>query len=106
MSIYGVFHSYEVDGGFGDAVDTEELIGVTSDLSEAENFVKKFSLCENNMGAIYDIPYAALTLGTLVIRELNTLSINKCPYEDWMLNCVLREEHNSPQIKEKAKSLL
>lgn len=99
--IYGVFHIFDVDGGFGDAVDTEELIGVTSDLSEAERFVEKYSLG----GAIYDIPYSALTMGSLEIRELNKLS-DKNPYEEWMINSVINEDHNQPQIKEKAKSLL
>lgn len=99
--IYGVFHVFEVDGGFGDAIDNEELVGVTTDLHEAESFVEKYSLG----GAIYDIPYCALTMGTLEIRELNKLS-DKNPYENWMLNSVLDEDHNPPQIKEKAKSLL
>ena len=99
--MYGVFHIFDVDGGFGDAIDNEELIGVTADLNEAKNFVEKYSL----EGAVYDIPYAALSMGKLEIRELKELSDNS-PYEDWMVHSVLDEECNSSQIKEKAKSLL
>ena len=43
MIIYGVYHIYDVDGGFGDAIGEESLIETFLNKNDAETFVQKYS---------------------------------------------------------------
>ena len=66
--MFGVFHKYDVDGGFGDAISNEDLICVFKTVEEANDFVEKY---ENPH--VYDVPYNELWCGTLEVRELPTV---------------------------------
>ena len=65
--MYGVFHHFDTDGGFGDAIRQEELICVFEDLEMAEAFKKKYERPH-----IYETPYDDLECGELIIKELPT----------------------------------
>ena len=66
-SIFGVFHIYDVDGGFGDAVEVKDLILVCVSKEEATEVVKSFSNEHT-----YRVPYEELKCGKLVVEELPT----------------------------------
>lgn len=66
--IFAVYHEYYVDGGFGDGVQKEDILFVTTDENVAKEFVEK-----NSNEHVYDIPYDSLTCGKLVYRELPTI---------------------------------
>lgn len=73
--LFGVYHEYEVDGGFGDAVGQRDLIGVTDDEDEAKAYVNKWS-----NDHVYDKPYDELYCGLLTYDELPMLgSIDEEP---------------------------
>lgn len=65
--IYGVYHLYDVDGGFGDAIPQRDLLCVFLNKEEADKFAKQY---ENEH--VYDTPYAPLYCGTMVVEELPT----------------------------------
>lgn len=75
--MYIIEHCYDVDGGFGDAVEVSDVIGVTESKEEAEAYVAKYSHPE-----IYDRPYSSLYHKELRIREVATIDINKDPFGD------------------------
>lgn len=66
--LYGIFHLYSVDGGFGDAVPKEDLLFVTDSEETAREYIKKWS-----HPYIYDTPYAELSCGELEYREIEQL---------------------------------
>lgn len=63
--LYNIFHSYDVDGGFGDAISQEELL-FTVDCTEDEvkDFIKKHS-----HSIVYDNPYSWLEFGNLYYEQ-------------------------------------
>lgn len=65
MKTFGVFHIFDVDGGFGDSISKEDLICTFNSEEEAKNFIKKYEKPH-----VYDFPYHAC--GTLELRELPT----------------------------------
>lgn len=67
--MYAVFHKYDVDGGFGDAIEREDLIRVFDTQGEAEAFKKKYERPH-----VYDVPYCELWCGTLEVRALPIFS--------------------------------
>lgn len=67
MRIFGVFHKFDVDGGFGDAITEEELICTFDSFEKAEEFKKKYEDPH-----IYECPYDDLECGELIVRELPT----------------------------------
>lgn len=67
MKTFGVFHIFDVDGGFGDAIPQEELICTFNSEEEAKGFIKKFEKPH-----VYDCPYQCLECGQLELRELPT----------------------------------
>lgn len=81
-TVYTVFHIYEVDGGFGDAVAQEDFVFATEDKEAAEGYVEKY-----NNPHVYSVPYDSLTCGELVIREIKTitpdLSVPPWKYADY-----------------------
>ena len=64
MKIYNVIHQYDIDGGFGDAISQHKLLFTTTSKEVAEQFVNNYSNPH-----IYEIPYASLWAGELVITE-------------------------------------
>ena len=64
--IYGVYHLYDVDNGFGDPIPQRDLLCTFLNKEEAEKFAKEY---ENEH--VYN-PYADLYCGTMVIEELPT----------------------------------
>ena len=40
--MFGVFHEYDTDGGFGDAISQKDLICIFETLEKAEEFKKKY----------------------------------------------------------------
>lgn len=67
MRIFGVFHKYDTDGGFGDAISQKDLICIFDSLEKAEEFKKKYEDPH-----IFESPYDDLECGELVIEELPT----------------------------------
>ena len=65
IKVFGVFHKFDVDGGFGDAITEEELICTFDTLEKAEEFKKKYEDPH-----IYECPYDDLECGELIVREL------------------------------------
>ena len=55
-SLWAIFHGYDEDGGFGDAIPEETMVGVVEATEEEINaFVKKW-----DKPVIYDRPYSDL----------------------------------------------
>ena len=71
MKIYSVFHNYDVDGGFGDAVGCTDLIAIFEKEEDAEAYVEKY-----NNPHVYEEPYASLYAGELTIKE-NEIVLHK-----------------------------
>ena len=69
MKVFNVFHLYDEDGGFGDAVGQEELIASFENKSDAEEFANLLS----NPHA-YNKPYADLSCGYIEVREVDIIS--------------------------------
>ena len=69
MKIYQVFHHYDTDGGFGDAIPQAELIQSFQSKKDAEAFVERFGNRH-----VYDTPYANLYCGDLWIKESEVVS--------------------------------
>jgi hypothetical protein len=74
---YAIFHGVDEDGGFGDAVYTESLMGVVeATQEEIDAFVKKW-----NKPVIYDTPYADLSCHNVRAEEITFCDLNKLnPY--------------------------
>lgn len=77
--LYNIFHEYEVDGGFGDPVGTESLVGtVWATEKEIDEFVAKW-----NKPVVYDIPYYPLTCHAVSVEEVDIVDIDSFePYEE------------------------
>lgn len=86
MSKFAVFHIFDVDGNFGDAVWQEELICVFNSEEEANAFKIKY---ENPH--VYDTPYQALECGRLEVKELPTTYNEK---DFWWLHDSEEEEED------------
>lgn len=65
FELFGVFHLYDVDGGFGDAVTQKDLLCVFLNKEEADKFAKQY---ENEH--VYGT--APLYCGKMVVEELPT----------------------------------
>lgn len=79
MKIYNVYHEYDTDGGFGDAISQSDLVATFATETDAKEFVEKYS-----KPYVYDRPYAALYCNLLVISETEIITheefdINKAP---------------------------
>ena len=68
--MYGIYHVYDVDGGFGDAVEKKDLVALCFNKEVAEQFVAKYS-----NEHVYDQPYCALMCGKLIVKDLGQLPI-------------------------------
>ena len=81
MKIYNVVHVYDEDGGFGDAMSTEEFVAAFESAEDAQAFVEKYS-----KPYVYDRPYSELYCNQFVIVETEIIThaefdINKTPRE-------------------------
>lgn len=65
--VYGVFHCWDDDGGFGDAIRIRDLICIFNSEEEAEAFKEKYQNPHE-----YSEPYDVLYCGDLQIKELPT----------------------------------
>lgn len=55
-NLYAIYHRVDVDGGFGDAVPTEDMVGLAwATEDEVKAYIEKW-----NKPEIYDIPYSEL----------------------------------------------
>lgn len=86
MKIYNVYHAYDVDGGFGDAVYEQELVATFENEADAKAFVEKYS-----DPYVYDNPYDELYCNQFTIEAVEIIShsefdINKTPsdYGAWI----------------------
>lgn len=68
MKVYQVFHLYDEDGGFGDAIPQEQILITFGNLEDANAFVKRF---ENPH--VYDHPYQDLHCGKLIVMESDVI---------------------------------
>ena len=75
--IFLIIHEYDVDGGFGDAISQEDVLGFFRTKEEADKYVEKYSKPQ-----IYDKPYAPLYEHTLYVREMEPLDINEDPWKE------------------------
>ena len=66
---YIVKHEYQVDGGFGDAVDCEDIVAIFNNKDDADLFVVRFS-----NSRIYDKPYDFLYYGELTVEEEDVIT--------------------------------
>lgn len=93
MALYGVYHMYDVDGGFGDAVGKENLIKIFATKELADAYAKKWDNTH-----VYDQPYSCLYAGALRVRELPKLSdeteLNVAP------NCYLYDSEAIESVDE------
>lgn len=64
--VFLIFESYEVDGGFGDAIPQTSYIGyIRGTEQDAKDFCKRWSNTR-----VYDVPWAELHEGTLVYKPI------------------------------------
>lgn len=75
--IYVISHVYDVDGGFGDAIETEKVLGYVVGAKAADEYVEKYSKPE-----VYYEPYDALYHHTLIGRRIDPLNVNEDPFKD------------------------
>ena len=75
--IFVIVHVYDVDGGFGDAISCEEILGYFSTEREAKKYVERY-----NAPKVYAEPYDSLYCHTLEIREVLPLDIEVAPNLD------------------------
>ena len=78
--MFEIYELYDVDGGIGDAIGKEKVIGYVETQSEAEEYVAKWS-----HPYIYGVPYDSLECQRLAFREakLRLLSIDDIPMKNW-----------------------
>ena len=80
MKIYLIKHLYDVDGGFGDSISNETILGAFNDKETAEKYVEKW-----DNPHVYSKPYDELWCGHLKMQEIEigNLDFNKDPFEDY-----------------------
>ena len=69
MNVYVIKHEYEIDGGFGDAVDVSDVIGFCTTEDKAKEICEKYS-----NGHVYDVPYQELECGHITYEELHEVN--------------------------------
>lgn len=82
--LYAIYHIYDEDGGFGDAVCIRDMVGVVwATKEELDAFLKQWDKME-----VYDIPYATLTCHAIEAEAIEPTDISQFkPYstdpDDW-----------------------
>ena len=88
--MYAVYHCYDVDGGFGDAISKSEIIAIFQTKELANTYATRW-----NDPHIYSKPYDKLVCGLLEVRELGPMLSEKdldrppmdiSPVVDWAFN--------------------
>lgn len=69
MKVYNVIHDFDLDGGFGDAIPSEDVVACFLDKKDAEDFINKYG-----NEHVYDAPYADLYCGKISIQEIDVLT--------------------------------
>jgi hypothetical protein len=64
MKIYNVYHCYDVDSGYGDAVEKEMLVATFESEMDAKAFVEKYS-----DPYVYRKPYDELYCNQYIVRK-------------------------------------
>lgn len=78
--LFTIIHKYDVDGGFGDAIAKEDILGYLE--FNTENECKEW--CEKHSNThVYDIPYADLYRGTLAYNIINITTKDKILPDYW-----------------------
>lgn len=87
---YAIFHGVDEDGGFGDAVYTENMMGVVeATQEEIDAFIQKW-----NKPVIYDTPYVDLSCHNVRAEEIQFVDLNKLnPYGEDDYYGRLAKEH-------------
>ena len=62
---YGIFHAYDVDGGFGDVIVKVDLVCICRDEETAKRFIERY-----RNPHVYDKPYSDLECGDLYYEKL------------------------------------
>lgn len=76
-SVFILLHVYDVDSGFGDAVQKEEVLGYTKSIEDAEEYIQKYS-----NPFVYDVPYHELEKHRIIYRELSHVNMCINPFQD------------------------
>ena len=76
-TVYQVVHFYDVDGGFGDAISQQDVVEVFASEEDAQEFVSRFSRPH-----VYDVPYAALECGQLVVVPMAVVPAGGFSFND------------------------
>lgn len=90
--VYGVFHLYDEDGGFGDAIRQKELICIFDSKEKANAFKEKYQNPHE-----YSEPYDMLYCGELQVEELPTTYNEK---DFWWRDNETEEEEWHRQVME------
>lgn len=74
---WAIYHGYSVDGGYGDAVWEEEMVGVVSATeNEIQEFIEKY-----NNPIVYDHPYDDLVAHCIRAEKIKIADISEIkPY--------------------------
>lgn len=83
--VYGVFHCWDEDGGFGDAICKKDLICIFDSEEKANAFKEKYDNPHD-----YAMPYDILYCGELQVEELPTTYNEKDFW--WWINETEEEE--------------
>jgi len=69
--LYNIYHAYDVDGGFGDAIGEQDYVAtVEATEKEIEEFKKEW-----DKPRIYSRPYADLYEHSIVVEKINVVNI-------------------------------
>ena len=77
MKVYSVYHDYDTDGGFGDAISQRELLATFESKEDADTYIAKY---ENPH--IYERPYAGLECGVLTLEEVEVISHDDFDFDE------------------------
>jgi len=70
--MFNIYHHFDVDGGFGDAVSNKTLVAtVECTEDEVKAFIEKYDNPE-----VYDTPYASLYRHHLTYEMVETVSLS------------------------------
>ena len=99
MKVWDVIHYYDEDGGFGDAVETNEIIATFEDENDANAFRDKYT-----NEHVYDTPYADLYSGRLEVvgKEIiphKEIDIEKLGFELLYGNPFFRDAFKKEDIR-------